>query len=217
MDGNFVAYYRVSTDRQGQSGLGLDAQRKAVMDYLDGGNWKLVAEFTEVESGKNSDRVQLRAAQAVCKKRKAKLVIAKLDRLSRNVAFIANLLEAGTDFLAVDNPHANKPMVQMMAVFAEMERDSISKRTREALAAAKARGVALGNPRLAEARAGLNTARQEAADLFAANVRPIIKEIQASGITSLRGVAKALSARGVKTARGGAWTAVQVADILRRA
>ena len=217
MDGNFVAYYRVSTDRQGQSGLGLDAQRKAVMDYLDGGNWKLVAEFTEVESGKNSDRVQLRAAQAVCKKRKAKLVIAKLDRLSRNVAFIANLLEAGTDFLAVDNPHANKPMVQMMAVFAEMERDAISKRTREALAAAKARGVALGNPRLAEARAGLNTARQEAADSFAANVRPIIKEIQASGITSLRGVAKALSARGVKTARGGAWTAVQVADILRRA
>ena len=109
MDGNFVAYYRVSTDRQGQSGLGLDAQRKAVMDYLDGGNWKLVAEFTEVESGKNSDRVQLRAAQAVCKKRKAKLVIAKLDRLSRNVAFIANLLEAGTDFLAVDNPHAISP------------------------------------------------------------------------------------------------------------
>jgi DNA invertase Pin-like site-specific DNA recombinase len=108
-------------------------------------------------------------------------------------------------------------MVQMMAVFAEMERDAISKRTREALAAAKARGVALGNPRLAEARAGLNTARQEAADSFAANVRPIIKEIQASGITSLRGVAKALSARGVKTARGGAWTAVQVADILRRA
>jgi DNA invertase Pin-like site-specific DNA recombinase len=217
MDGNFVAYYRVSTDRQGQSGLGLDAQRKAVMDYLDGGNWKLIAEFTEIESGKNSDRVQLRAAQAVCKKRKAKLVIAKLDRLSRNVAFVANLLEAGTDFVAVDNPHANKPMVQMMAVFAEMERDAISKRTKEALAAAKARGVTLGNPRLAEARAAVNAARQEAADAFAANVRPIIKEIQASGVTSLRGVAKALSARGIKTARGGEWTAVQVADILQRA
>jgi DNA invertase Pin-like site-specific DNA recombinase len=208
---------RVSTDRQGQSGLGLDAQRKAVMDSSR--RWQLEARC-RVHRGrerKNSDRVQLRAAQAVCKKRKAKLVIAKLDRLSRNVAFIANLLEAGTDFLAVDNPHANKPMVQMMAVFAEIERDAISKRTREALAAAKARGVTLGNPRLAEARAGLNTARQEAADSFAANVRPIIKEIQASGITSLRGVAKALSVRGVKTARGGAWTAVQVADILRRA
>ena len=216
MDGNFVAYYRVSTDRQGQSGLGLDAQRKAVMDYLDGGKWKLVAEFTEIESGKNSDRVQLRAAQTVCKKRKAKLVIAKLDRLSRNVAFVANLLEAGTDFVAVDNPHANKPMVQMMAVFAEMERDAISRRTREALAAAKARGVTLGNPRLAEASAGVNAARQEAADAFATSVRPIIKEVQASGITSLRGVAKALSARGVKTARGGAWTAVQVGDILTR-
>jgi DNA invertase Pin-like site-specific DNA recombinase len=114
MDGNFVAYYRVSTDRQGASGLGLDAQRSAVMSYLNGGRWKLVAEFTEVESGKNSDRAQLRAAQAACKKHKARLVIAKLDRLSRNVAFVANLLEAGTDFVAVDNPHVNKPMVQMM-------------------------------------------------------------------------------------------------------
>jgi DNA invertase Pin-like site-specific DNA recombinase len=170
MDGNFVAYYRVSTDRQGQSGLGLDAQRSAVMAYLNGGSWKLVAEFTEVESGKNSDRAQLRAAQAACKKHRAKLVIAKLDRLSRNVAFVANLREAGTDFVAVDNPHANKPMVQMMAVFAEMERDAISKRTKEALAAAKARGVQLGNPRLADARAGVNAARQQAVDAFAASV-----------------------------------------------
>jgi DNA invertase Pin-like site-specific DNA recombinase len=217
MNGKFVAYYRVSTDKQGKSGLGLDAQRQAVENYLNGGNWKLISEFTEVESGKNSDRPQLRAAQAACKKHKAKLVIAKLDRLSRNVAFIANLLEAGTDFVAADNPHANKPMVQMMAVFAEMERDAISKRTKEALAAAKARGVRLGNPRLAQARAEVNAARQEAADSFAAGVLPIIRQIQKSGISSLRGVAKALSARGVKTARGGEWTAVQVSDILRRA
>jgi DNA invertase Pin-like site-specific DNA recombinase len=214
MNGKFVAYYRVSTDKQGKSGLGLDAQRQAVENYLNGGNWKLISEFTEVESGKNSDRPQLRAAQAACKKHKAKLVIAKLDRLSRNVAFIANLLEAGTDFVAADNPHANKPMVQMMAVFAEMERDAISKRTKEALAAAKARGVRLGNPRLAQARADVNAARQEAADSFAAGV---IRQIQKSGVSSLRGVAKALSARGVKTARGGEWTAVQVSDILRRA
>jgi DNA invertase Pin-like site-specific DNA recombinase len=110
---------------------------------------------------------------STCKKHKAKLVIAKLDRLSRNVAFIANLLEAGTDFVAADNPHANKPMVQMMAVFAEMERDAISKRTKEALAAAKARGVRLGNPRLAQARAEVNAARREVADAFAARVLPI--------------------------------------------
>jgi DNA invertase Pin-like site-specific DNA recombinase len=104
MNGKFVAYYRVSTDKQGKSGLGLEAQRQAVENYLNGGSWKLIAEFTEVESGKNSARPQLRAAQAACKKHKARLVIAKLDRLSRNVAFIANLLEAGTDFVAVDNP-----------------------------------------------------------------------------------------------------------------
>ena len=216
MDGKFVAYYRVSTDKQGKSGLGLEAQRQAVENYLNGGSWKLIAEFTEVESGKNSERPQLRAAQAACKKHKARLVIAKLDRLSRNVAFIANLLEAGTDFVAADNPHANKSMLQMMAVFAEMERDAISKRTTEALAAAKARGVKLGNPRLADAIEATNKARQEAADAFAANVLPIIHQIQKSGVSSLRGVAKALSARGIKTARGGAWSAVQVSDILQR-
>ena len=217
MDGNFVAYYRVSTDRQGNLALASTPSVKR--------SWTISTVATG-SSLPSSPRSRAARTATVCssgpprpcaRSAKAKLVIAKLDRLSRNVAFIANLLEAGTDFLAVDNPHANKPMVQMMAVFAEMERDAISKRTREALAAAKARGVTLGNPRLAEARAGLNSARQEAADSFAANVRPIIKEIQASGITSLRGVAKALSARGVKTARGGAWTAVQVADILRRA
>jgi DNA invertase Pin-like site-specific DNA recombinase len=217
MQGNFVAYFRVSTDQQGKSGLGLDAQRKAVADYLNGGNWKLVGEFTEIESGKNGARPQLAAALAACKKRKAKLVIAKLDRLSRNLAFIANLLEAGTDFVAADNPHANKSMVQMMAVFAEMERDAISKRTREALAAAKSRGVQLGNPRLAEASAIAIAASKEAADRFAANVAPIIKQIQASGVSSLRGVARTLSARGVKTARGGQWTARMVINVLRRA
>jgi DNA invertase Pin-like site-specific DNA recombinase len=216
MDGKFIAYYRVSTDKQGQSGLGLEAQRQAVENYLNGGNWRLAGEFTEIESGKNSDRPQLATALAACRKHRAKLVIAKLDRLSRNLAFIANLLEAGTDFVAADNPHANKSMLQMMAVFAEMERDSISKRTKEALAAAKARGVKLGNPRLAETIAATNAARREAADAFAANVRPIIHQIQKSGVTSLRGVAKALSARGIKTARGGEWAAVQVSDILRR-
>jgi DNA invertase Pin-like site-specific DNA recombinase len=215
--GRFVAYYRVSTNGQGQSGLGLEAQREAVLNYLNGGSWQLVGEFTEIESGKHADRPQLAAALVACKKQKAKLVIAKLDRLSRNLAFIANLLEAGTDFVAVDNPHANKAMVQMMAVFAEMERDAISKRTKEALAAAKARGVKLGNPRWAETLEATNAGRTEAADRFAANILPIIHEIQASGISSLRGVAKALTARGIKTVRGGQWSAVQVTDILGRA
>jgi DNA invertase Pin-like site-specific DNA recombinase len=214
--GKFVAYYRVSTNGQGQSGLGLEAQRESVLNYLNGGSWTLVGEFTEIESGKHADRPQLAAALAACKKQKAKLVIAKLDRLSRNLAFIANLLEAGTDFVAVDNPHANKAMVQMMAVFAEMERDAISKRTKEALAAARARGVKLGNPRWAETLEATNTARTEAADRFAANVLPIIREIQNSGVSSLRGIAKALTARGIKTARGGQWSAVQVTDILNR-
>jgi DNA invertase Pin-like site-specific DNA recombinase len=216
MVGNFVAYFRVSTDRQGQSGLGLEAQRTAVMNYLNGGSWKLVAEFTEIESGKNSDRAQLRAAQAACKKHKATLVIAKLDRLSRNVHFLSGLMEAGTKFVAVDNPNANKLTIHILAAVAEDERERISARTVAALAAAKARGTKLGNPRLADACAAVNAARQEAADAFAAGVLPMIREIQATGTSSLRGVAKALSARGVKTARGGAWTAVQVSDILRR-
>jgi DNA invertase Pin-like site-specific DNA recombinase len=216
MDGNFVAYYRVSTERQGQSGLGLDAQHSAVMAYLNGGNWKLVAEFTEVESGKHSDRAQLRAAQAACKRHKATLVIAKLDRLSRNVHFLSGLMEAGTKFVAVDNPNANKLTIHILAAVAEDERERISARTKAALAAAKAKGTKLGNPRLADACAGVNAARQEAAGAFAAEILPTIREIQSSGVSSLRGVAKALSERGVRTARGGAWTAVQVGDILAR-
>ena len=214
--GKFVAYFRVSTDRQGKSGLGLEAQREAVMNYLNGGSWQLVGEFTEVESGKHSDRPQLAAALAACKKHRAKLVIAKLDRLSRNLAFIATLMEAGAEFIAVDNPHASKLTVHILAAVAQHEREMISQRTKDALAAAKARGTVLGNPYLAAARAVAHTAQREAADAFAANVRPIIEQIRASGVQSLRGVARALTARGIKTARGGTWTPVQVSDILRR-
>ena len=206
--GKFVAYFRVSTDRQGKSGLGLEAQREAVMNYLNGGNWQLVGEFTEVESGKRSDRPQLAAALAACKRHKAKLVIAKLDRLSRNLAFIAALMDSGVEFVAVDNPHANKLTVHILAAVAQHEREMIAQRTKDALAAAKARGTVLG--------AVAHTAQREAADAFAANVRPIIEQIRASGVQSLRGVARALTARGIKTARGGTWTPVQVSDILRR-
>jgi DNA invertase Pin-like site-specific DNA recombinase len=214
--GKFIAYYRVSTDRQGQSGLGLEAQQKAVLDYLNGGSWTLAGEFTEVESGKHADRPQLAAAFAACKKQKAKLVIAKLDRLSRNLAFIAALMDSGVEFVAADNPHANKLTIHILAAVAQHEREAISQRTKEALAAAKVRGVRLGNPRWTETIEATNTARIEAADRFAANVRPIIREIQNSGISSLRGVARALTARGIKTARGGEWSAVQVTDILER-
>src|SRR6185312_10541433 len=108
MDGKFVAYYRVSTDRQGKSGLGLEAQRKAVSDFFNGGDWQLLGDFTEIETGNRNGRPQLEAAVALCRRRKAKLVIAKLDRLSRNLAFIAALMESGVEFVAADNPHANK-------------------------------------------------------------------------------------------------------------
>ena len=215
--GKFVAYYRVSTDQQGASGLGLEAQRSAVKTYLDGGPWRLVAEHTEVESGKRADRPELAKALLACRKHKAKLIIAKLDRLSRNLAFIATLMDSGVEFIAVDNPHANKLTIHILAAVAQHEREAISERTKAALAAAKARGKKLGGPRLAAARKASLKARSAAADAFAANVRPIIEQIRASGVGSLRGVARALNARGVRTARGGSeWTAVQVSDVLKR-
>ena len=201
----------------GKSGLGLAAQREAVMSYLDGGRWALVDEFTEVESGKRNDRPELVKALAACKKQKAKLVIAKLDRLSRNLAFIAALMDLGVEFVAVDNPHANKLTVHILAAVAQHERELIAQRTRDALQAAKARGKRLGNPKLAAARKRAIEGNRAAAGRYAANVLPVIREIQASGVKSLRGIARALAARGVPTARGGAWTPVQVSDILRRA
>jgi len=144
--GRFVSYYRVSTDKQGKSGLGLDAQRRAVQQYLNGGTWSLIGEFTEIESGKRNERPELAKALAACKRQKAKLVIAKLDRLSRNLAFIATLMDSGVEFIAVDNPHANKLTVHILAAVAQHEREVIAQRTKDALQAAKARGVVLGNP-----------------------------------------------------------------------
>jgi DNA invertase Pin-like site-specific DNA recombinase len=208
--GKFVAYFRVSTDKQGKSGLGLEAQRKAVLDYLNGGSWKLIEELVEVESGKHADRPQLAAALAACKKHKARLVIAKLDRLSRNLAFIAALMESGVEFTAVDNPHANKLTVHILAAVAEHEREMISERTKAALQAAKARGVRLGNP----AKRGVAAVRANARQ-FAANVLPIIEEIERAGITSRNAIAAKLNERNVRTARGGKWTHVQVGAVLR--
>jgi DNA invertase Pin-like site-specific DNA recombinase len=165
MASQFVAYYRVSTDRQGRSGLGLEAQREAVLRHMAGQASDLRAEFTEIESGKRSDRPQLAAAIAAAKKAKATLIIAKLDRLARNVHFISGLMESKVDFVAADNPHANRLMVHMLAAFAEHEREQISQRTMAALQAAKARGVRLGRngaERLAPAyrAAAIERARQ---------------------------------------------------------
>ena len=139
-EGKFVAYYRVSTERQGQSGLGLEVQENAVLEYLNGGGWKLVGRFVEVESGKRNDRPELAKALAACRRLGATLVIAKLDRLARNVAFVANLMESGVEFVAYDFPQANRLTIHILAAVAEHEREMISQRTKAALAAAKARG-----------------------------------------------------------------------------
>ena len=214
--GRFVAYYRVSTDTQDKSSLGLDAQRNAVLQYLNGGDWSLAGEFTEIESSKRNKRPEFARALAVCKRQKAKLVIAKLDRLSRNLAFIATLMESGVEFVAVDNPHANKLTIHILAAVAQHEREMIAQRTKDALQAAKARGVVLGNPKLDHVRDRAVASLKADADRFAKNVAPIIREIQSSGVASHRGIARALNSRGVATARGGEWTAVQVGAILRR-
>jgi DNA invertase Pin-like site-specific DNA recombinase len=216
--GKWISYLRVSTDPQGASGLGLEGQRKAVVDFLNGGRWQLTAEFVEIESGRRSNnRPQLAAALMACKKEKATLVIAKLDRLARNVHFIAGLMESGVEFVACDMPHASKLTIHILAAVAEHEREAISARTKAALAAAKARGRKLGGPKLDEARILGRAANKSNADRFAQNTLPIVRQIQASGITTLRGIANSLAARGVPTARGGAWTPVQVSNLLRRA
>jgi DNA invertase Pin-like site-specific DNA recombinase len=212
----FVAYYRVSTDRQGRSGLGLEAQQKAVRDYLDGGAWEIVAEFVEIESGKRADRPELARALDACRKHKARLVIAKLDRLSRNLAFIATLMDSGVEFVAVDNPHANKLTIHILAAVAEHEREAISERTKAALAAAKARGTKLGTPDPAGAVARMGEALRAQTARFAANVLPIIREVQAAGYKSANAIAGQLNARKVATARGGRWTHVQVRQIINR-
>jgi DNA invertase Pin-like site-specific DNA recombinase len=213
----FVAYYRVSTDRQGRSGLGLEAQQKAVRDYLDGGAWEIVAEFVEVESGERSDRPELARALDACRKHKARLVIAKLDRLSRNLVFVATLMESSVEFVAVDNPHANKLTIHILAAVAEHEREAISERTKAALAAAKARGTRLGTPDPVGAVKRMAKALKAKTTQFTANVLPIIREIQSAGHVSCNAIAAQLNARKVATARGGRWTHVQVRQILNRA
>jgi DNA invertase Pin-like site-specific DNA recombinase len=214
--GRFVAYLRVSTQRQGASGLGLEAQRRAITDYLNGGAWQPVEEHVEVESGKRDDRPELAKALAACRVHGATLIIAKLDRLARNVAFISNLMAAGVEFVAVDFPQANRLTVHILAAVAEHERELISARTKAALVAAKARGVRLGGKPenlkdRAKGTARSAVVRQGRAERRAADLRPMIAAIQAGGATSRRAVAAELNAHGVPTPRGaGRWQAVQV-------
>jgi DNA invertase Pin-like site-specific DNA recombinase len=222
--GKFVSYLRVSTERQGRSGLGLEAQRQAVTDFLDGGRWTLIREFVEVESGKRDDRPQLAAAFEACKLYGATLIIAKLDRLSRDAHFLLGLQKAGVKFLAVDMPEANEMIVGIMAVVAQAERKMISQRTKAALAAAKARGQRLGNPNGARplqppafgVRLRARTVIKANADECAQRLASVFRELEAQGIASANATAKALNERGVQTPRGGQWTARSVINVRAR-
>lgn len=215
----FVSYLRVSTDRQGRSGLGLEAQQRAVADFTAGHGWRHVSEMVEVESGSRDTRPRLVEALALCRVHGATLVIAKLDRLSRDAAFLLNLQKAGVRFVAADMPEANELVVGIMAVVAQAERKMISARTKAALAAAKARGTRLGNPgNLSNREAGQVRGRARQAQRSqerAQDLAPVIAAVRASGITSLRQIATALDARGIPAARGGAWSAGQVRRVLQ--
>lgn len=217
----YIAYYRVSTEQQGASGLGLDAQKATVAAHLRATSGELISEFTEIESGKRNDRPKLQRAIAECHRRKAILIIAKLDRLSRDAAFILSLKKKNVEFVACDFPQANRFLLTIMAGFAEYERELISKRTIDALAAAKARGKLLGlaNPCRTDKDAVIAKAARSNARLAterAEKYLPIIAAIEATGITSTCGIAKALNAKETPTARGRVWHASAVRLILKR-
>jgi DNA invertase Pin-like site-specific DNA recombinase len=227
MDGRFVSYLRVSTDKQGRSGLGLEAQRETVASFLNGGNWQLVDEFVEVESGRASDRPELDKALARCRVMGATLIVANVSRLTRNPDFMTRLVEAGVDVRFCDLPKiegpAGKFMLRQMLAVAELEAGLISERTKKALAAAKARGVKLGGdrgnlPTVGDKGRTVSLAkRQDKAVRRANDLAPIIAELKASGAASLGQIAAGLNARGICTPRGGEWSAVQVKRVLNRA
>ena len=226
--GKFVSYLRVSTDKQGRSGLGLEAQREAVTRYLNGGNWTVVPEYVETESGKRSDRPKLAAALSHARAIGATLVFAKLDRLTRNVDLLRTLVASGVDLVFCDLPHVppgamGRFLLTQMASVAELEAGLISERTKAALAAAKARGVKLGNPNGARALRGKQVGNKEAvaavkqkAQEHAGNLRAIVEDIQAQGITSVRKMAEELNRRAILTPRGGEWQPTTVVRLLAR-
>lgn len=225
MNGRFVAYYRVSTAHQGRSGLGLEAQRETVSTFLNGGEWTLSGEFTEIESGKLSERPQLAAALALCRMTGATLVVAKLDRLARNARFLLSVVEgtgdAGVVFCDLPTVPAGpmgKFFITQMAAVAELEAGLTSQRTKAALAAAKARGASLGGWRggpKVDPSAGLQ-ARRDRAATFVASVRPTISDLRGSGL-SLRAICAELTARGVRTPNGGKWVPQMVSKVLKDA
>jgi DNA invertase Pin-like site-specific DNA recombinase len=226
--GKFVSYLRVSTDKQGRSGLGLDAQRATVDSYLNGGRWTLVAEYVETESGRLSDRRQLAKALAHAKAIGATVVFAKLDRLTRNVDLLRSLVASDVDLVFCDLPHVpvgamGRFLLTQMASVAELEAGLISERTKAALAAAKARGVKLGNPNGARALKGKQVGNKEAvaavkayAEHRAANLKGIVDDLRSQGIKSIRIIAAELNARDILTPRGGAWHPTSVARLLAR-
>jgi DNA invertase Pin-like site-specific DNA recombinase len=214
----FVAYLRVSTVRQGESGLGLEAQRAAVEAFARQHGGTIVASYVEVETGKRSDRPELAKALCAARKAKATLLIAKLDRLARNVAFIANLMDAGVEFLACDQPFASRLTLHILAAVAEDEARRISERTKAALQAARARGRKLGSPIAAKTVAKARAARSAYAARANATTLTVIREIQSSGVETLAGIARALRARGLRTPAGRSeWQAVQVSRLLASA
>jgi len=218
-----VGYERVSTARQGASGLGIEAQRQAIDGFVAQRGGILIARFTEVESGRNPDRPELKQALHLAKVTGATLVIAKLDRLSRNAAFLLTLRDSGVRFSAVDLPEANDLTVGIMALVAQQEREAISKRTKEALAIARSRGVKLGNPNGAAAlrRSGQSGTALRAtiarnAERHARDLAPVLEDIRSGGATSLRAIAAELNERGMLTRRGGRWHVSTVTNLLER-
>jgi DNA invertase Pin-like site-specific DNA recombinase len=218
-----ISYLRVSTTKQGQSGLGLEAQQAAIEAFARQRKARVIQTFTEIESGKNNERPELARAIHLSRVTGATLVIAKLDRLSRNAAFLLTLRDSGVKFVAADMPDANDLTVGILAVIAQHEREAISKRTTEALQAAKARGVKLGNPNGASALrraakgnlAGLKAIRAKA-NSHAVNLKPVIETLQSEGVTSLGRIARELTERGMLTSRGGKWHKSSVRNLLAR-
>ena len=214
MANEIIGYVRVSTDRQGVSGLGLEAQRAAIEAYARQTGARITRVYEEVESGRRVNRPQLAAALKAARKAKATLVIARLDRLARNVAFVSQIMDAGVEFVACDNPHATRLTLHILAAVAEHEATMISARTRAALKAAKARGVALGSPVARDTVGQARQARSVKAKANAQNVAAVIRDIERSGVSALSHIAKALEARGIKTPRGSTnWQAAQVARV----
>lgn len=207
-----ITYYRVSTERQGKSGLGLEAQQSMVSAFAGSNGFNIVAQFTEVESGKKANRPVLLAALASCKVNDAVLLIAKLDRLGRNVAFISTLMQSGVEFKAVDNPYAGKFMVHIMAAVAEHEREQISERTTAALKAAKLRGVELGK----NGKYVLSKLNKVLADGFAWDMKPIIERVRLDGFTTVRQISKELNRLQIPTYRQTRWHPTTVHQILQR-